>query len=553
MSALGTGMNNTVYALAVSGTDVYAAGEFTTAGGVPANRVAKWNGAAWSALGSGIGNNTVTALAVSGTDVYAGGTFTQAGGSPVNKIAKWDGANWTSLGTGISAYVYAIAVNGPDVYVGGTISSAGGTPVGNIAKWDGTAWSALGSGVNNNVLSLTFSGGDLYVGGDFNTAGGSPANRIAKWNGSAWSTFGTGMNDSVQTLVVSGTDLYAGGQFSASGCKAAFGFARLTGLQWTAAADNDWHNPVNWSNNAVPGSGANVSIGSNDSSITSADVTVNDLNVANGKMLTVAAGRTLTVTGNLNLSGGSISGPGTVNVTNCDAFAVSGGSSSGFVSGPITRCVGENGSFNFPVGTGSVYAPVELFNVAGTSSFTVEPHGGAYSAAAEGLPAPRLQRWWQLTNNGITQADITFTYDDSEVGGDEGEYRVYRINGGNAEQVSGTLDTTRNQFTVAGISSFSPWTLAQSASTAADVEVMGRVVTQSGRGVRNVRMTLTDSSGNISSAITGPFGYYRFDGLTAGRLYLLNAMSKRYQLAESQRVIVPADNLLDIDFIALPR
>ena len=44
-----------VCALAVSGTNLYAGGNFTTAGGVPANYIAKWDGSAWSALGSGIG------------------------------------------------------------------------------------------------------------------------------------------------------------------------------------------------------------------------------------------------------------------------------------------------------------------------------------------------------------------------------------------------------------------------------------------------------------------------------------------------------------------
>ena len=39
-------------------------------------------------------------LAVSGTDVYAGGDFT-AGGVNANRIAKWDGTSWSALGTGI--------------------------------------------------------------------------------------------------------------------------------------------------------------------------------------------------------------------------------------------------------------------------------------------------------------------------------------------------------------------------------------------------------------------------------------------------------------------
>ena len=51
--SLGLGDERRVYALAVSGTNLYAGGNFTTAGGVTANGIAKWDGHAWSALGSG--------------------------------------------------------------------------------------------------------------------------------------------------------------------------------------------------------------------------------------------------------------------------------------------------------------------------------------------------------------------------------------------------------------------------------------------------------------------------------------------------------------------
>ena len=86
-SALGSGMDNEVYALAVSGTDLYAGGWFTTAGGVSANYIAKWDGSAWSALGSGM-DNGVNALAMSATDLYAGGQFTTAGGKVSANVAK---------------------------------------------------------------------------------------------------------------------------------------------------------------------------------------------------------------------------------------------------------------------------------------------------------------------------------------------------------------------------------------------------------------------------------------------------------------------------------
>ncbi len=93
-------MNNTVWALAVDGSgNLYAGGNFTTAGGNAANRVAKWNGSAWSALGSGM-NSAVPALAVDGSgNLYAGGDFTTAGGLAANHVAKWDGSAWSALGT----------------------------------------------------------------------------------------------------------------------------------------------------------------------------------------------------------------------------------------------------------------------------------------------------------------------------------------------------------------------------------------------------------------------------------------------------------------------
>ena len=63
----------------MSGDTLFAGGYFTTAGGTAATNIAQWDGSSWSALGSGA-NNEVDALAVSGTNLYAGGYFTTAGG-----------------------------------------------------------------------------------------------------------------------------------------------------------------------------------------------------------------------------------------------------------------------------------------------------------------------------------------------------------------------------------------------------------------------------------------------------------------------------------------
>jgi hypothetical protein len=74
-----------------TGPALYAGGDFTTAGGVSANRIAKWDGTEWSPLGNGI-DDWVRALAVfddgSGPALYAGGYFSTAGGIDVNRIAR---------------------------------------------------------------------------------------------------------------------------------------------------------------------------------------------------------------------------------------------------------------------------------------------------------------------------------------------------------------------------------------------------------------------------------------------------------------------------------
>ena len=244
-SALGSGMSYPVTALAVSGTDLYAGALSLGTGGVTANGIAKWNGSAWSALGSGMGGGgsggDVYALAVVGSNLYAGGGFGLAGGVPANAIAKWDGNTWSALGSGMGGVGYpyapsvsALAASGTNLYAGGYFTTAGGVPANFIARWDGSAWSALSSGMNGPVYALAVSGADLYAGGNFTMAGGMPANYIAKWNGSTWSALGLGMNTNVQALLVNGGDLYAGGFFTTAGGVPANYIAKWDGSAWSA-------------------------------------------------------------------------------------------------------------------------------------------------------------------------------------------------------------------------------------------------------------------------------------------------------------------------------
>jgi len=271
-SPLGTGMKDQVTALAVSGTTLYAGGNFTyvtngTATPVSANYIAQWNGTAWSPLGTGMGGGVYT-LAVSGTNLYAMGAFSTAGGMTAGSIARWNGSTWWNLGGGMASGVYAFAVSGTDLYVGGTFSSAAGglTTMSRIAKWDGSGWSALAGGVSEKVYALAVIGTDLYAGGGFTwatNAGGFATNvsRVAKWDGTNWSALAGGVGDYVNALAVSGTDIYVGGNFtSATNAEPpAIGtcsLAKWDGTNWSAPAGG-----VDGYVNALAVSGTNLYVG----------------------------------------------------------------------------------------------------------------------------------------------------------------------------------------------------------------------------------------------------------------------------------------------------
>lgn len=132
-----------VYALESSGADLFVAGDFTSAGGVPANGIAAWNGATWSALGAGV-NGPVYGIAAGPFELYAVGAFTMAGGAPANHIARWDRVTraWSALGSGLTLYdrlsyptVNAVAIAGSAVYAAGDLVAAGGKPSWHIARW----------------------------------------------------------------------------------------------------------------------------------------------------------------------------------------------------------------------------------------------------------------------------------------------------------------------------------------------------------------------------------------------------------------------------------
>lgn len=175
---------------------LYVGGRFTSAGGVPAERVAAWNGAAWEALGEGLpaflGSVFALAVAPDGS-LYATGDFYEPGGGDLSgKAAQWNGEEWVYLrdaeGRALEGKGFAVAI--VQKGFGGYAACFGGSPrIGSsrdwgLVRWDPNteSWSpeagriltgvgnpaepvrALLPVVANHSESLT---AQLYIGGEF--------------------------------------------------------------------------------------------------------------------------------------------------------------------------------------------------------------------------------------------------------------------------------------------------------------------------------------------------------------------------------------------------
>ncbi len=237
---LGRGFNRAVDSLVIydptpfttPSPRLYAAGEFTYVNAMRVDRLAIWNGAAWTPIPGGGASGPVRALGLYNfieRNLVAGGQFTSINGVSASNVARFNGTSWFPMGSGINGPVYAVAGvdagSTPVVFVGGEFTMAGGVPANNIAAWNSVGWSALGEGATGTVralgVALEASTTVLYVGGDFTGAGAANTRFLAKWNGQSWSSVGGGVNGAVYAIRVTnfgqGLGVYIGGDFTAVG------------------------------------------------------------------------------------------------------------------------------------------------------------------------------------------------------------------------------------------------------------------------------------------------------------------------------------------------
>lgn len=238
--ALGSGVDNGVAGLAgalqLTEDSLYVSGQFATAGGQPAANVARFSltEQSWHALGAagaeGVMGSAYTML-LNGNDLYLGGFFSTAGGVPADNLARYDTVRlqWQPQAQGTSPSIYAMAMRGSRLYVAGDFWEAGGLPSEGLAAYDLATGLWQGIATNRSQFdyydSLLGTDQGFLIGGSFAQLAGVAANSLAAYDAPSQQfhplgdgvTASTGDQGYVQTLAVCSGRLWVGGGFSYAG------------------------------------------------------------------------------------------------------------------------------------------------------------------------------------------------------------------------------------------------------------------------------------------------------------------------------------------------
>lgn len=236
-------------AIAVDATgQVYMTGNFLSVNGVNANRVARYDGTTWHAMGTGIvqpqpglGNYYSTAMAAIGNEVYLAGAMTQVGGVTVNNVARWNGTAWNAMANGLPTYgtPKTLAVVNGQLHVGtGAIGPDNGPFTANVLRWTGTAWSVVGNTFDLDVDALVERNGVVHASGAFTTAGAQPINHVARLSGNTWVDAGNPFDlQYARSIVHCAHGLYVGGITDLTDQTDLHNIVRFDGTRWRNVGD----------------------------------------------------------------------------------------------------------------------------------------------------------------------------------------------------------------------------------------------------------------------------------------------------------------------------
>ena len=202
---LSTGLNSTVWDI-IEGPngDIYICGEFTDGVG-DEDFIVRWDGTDFNALGDPTTGATITAAYAMAFDrsgyLYVVGNFTEWGNvAAADYIARWSGAAWTAVGAGGTGIVRTIGIDNDDnIYIGGDFQDwAADADADYLAWWNGSAWTSVdGAEVEDVVRAIAVSSDNIvYIGGAFTDINGdNTLAYVAAWDGSSF----TSLNNTAMT------------------------------------------------------------------------------------------------------------------------------------------------------------------------------------------------------------------------------------------------------------------------------------------------------------------------------------------------------------------
>jgi len=180
-SQVGTGLpaDGDVEAICIDDSDnIYIGGGFYSIPAGGPRSFAKLDKAdnTWKPVGDDFNGRVSTIVRDSSGNLYVGGYFTESGANTgFNCIAKWNGASWSKLGTGLTiasgtSYVNTLCLNetGTELWIQGSFDTAGGTAVtaGNWAIYNLSTGVWSDSGKTNMQPIMFKANGAKYVNPD---------------------------------------------------------------------------------------------------------------------------------------------------------------------------------------------------------------------------------------------------------------------------------------------------------------------------------------------------------------------------------------------------
>jgi hypothetical protein len=155
--------------------DLILGGGFSTATG--GTTLLQWDGLQLQAIpGAPLVPGLRLGRAANG-DLLVGGQFT----APGQRVARWNGAVWSSLGTTLTGFITSIdALPNGDVLVGERVSLPSPAPFATrIQRWDGVQWSLLGT-ARGAASVLWSAAGELLAFGDVFEVDGTVSSLLAR-------------------------------------------------------------------------------------------------------------------------------------------------------------------------------------------------------------------------------------------------------------------------------------------------------------------------------------------------------------------------------------